>query len=55
MRRLPIRWKLPIWDAACFSLAMVMLATPLYFGLRSRLYKSLDEWVSSASANCWRT
>lgn len=46
MRRLPIRWKLTIWYAAFFSLAMVVLAAALYFGLRSRLYESLDEQVA---------
>ena len=49
-RRLAIRWRLTLWQAALLALALALLSGSLYVGLRRALYDSLDNTLRGHAA-----
>lgn len=50
MTRVPIRWRLTLWYAGFFTVALLLLGGALHVGLRDRLYETLDEQVAAQEA-----
>ena len=43
LERLPIRWRLTLWNVALLGLALIAFSGVFYFGLRYLLYGALDD------------
>lgn len=48
--RLPVRWRLTLWNAVVVAVALSLFGTGLYFGLRHDLYGALDDTLRSQAA-----